>query len=114
MSDEPVLLVEIKPPGHINAISSRCLADDQMRDRFIALTDLVTRPYLYGFSVLGTRFGVYRLTIVTGEIEPAHLSRSRSRVVYAAPQSQWNFDVTTADGFAKWMEVVTEVKHMTL
>ena len=49
----------------------------------------------------------------TGEIEPNYIPRSRSRVVDAAPQSQWTYDVTDPDGSAKWMEVVAEIKQMT-
>lgn len=77
-SDKPILLIDIKPPGYYSMVSMRCLVDREMRDHLVKLVDVVTKPYIYGISVFGEQFAVYRLTVATGEVEPRSIHRAQS------------------------------------
>jgi hypothetical protein len=47
LDERPVFFLEIKPPGHVDLISTRVAADKQMRDRFRSLFELSGTPKLY-------------------------------------------------------------------
>ncbi|KAF8218671.1 hypothetical protein L208DRAFT_1419637 [Tricholoma matsutake] len=112
MDEKPIFFLEIKPPGHVNDISSRIAADDQMRDRFRSLYDLTPLPRLHGISAMGQRLAFYCLDKASGNVEPEYVERSRSRITDVVPAERWDLDITTAAGYERFMDVINNVIGM--
>jgi len=72
----PLFFIEIKPFPHLDDISTREKADQQMRDQFITIIgrNLVI-PKLYGISAMGTRFSVYMYNKETNVLLPPSIAR---------------------------------------
>jgi len=112
MDEKPIFFLEIKPPGHVNDISCRIAADDQMRDRFRGLYDLTPLPRLHGISAMGQRLAFYSLDKSNGNVDPEYVERSRTRIMDVVPTNRWDLDITTAAGYERFMEVVNDVRGM--
>ena len=109
----PVFFIEIKPFPHVDDISTREKADQQMRDRFVAIIgrNLVI-PKLYGISAMGTRFSVYEYNKETNVLLPPSIARDAMYVTDVAPADRWNYELLEDGGEQKMREVVAEVKAM--
>jgi hypothetical protein len=61
----PVFFIEIKPLAHVDDISTSERADQQMRN-CLKFAPIIGRnliiPKLYGISIMGSRFSVYKYT----------------------------------------------------
>ncbi|KAG1741681.1 hypothetical protein EDB19DRAFT_1634393, partial [Suillus lakei] len=68
--DNPVLFLEIKPPGHVNDLSARIAAGKQMKERFRNLEPITTTPRLHGISVMGQRLAFYHMEKSSGFVVP--------------------------------------------
>ena len=108
----PVFFIEIKPSGHIKTISDRSAADQQMRERFDALTGQLTIATLYGVSALGTKLCVYTYDSQAETLEPEGIERDTRRVNDRAPAARWDLDIMTQEGEQQLREVVTHIKTM--
>lgn len=115
IEQRPVFFVEIKPAKHFDSPNGRFQASKQMQERIVALTreyagSLV--PTLHAVSALGTKLCFYTADTATTTVDPAYgyMPTFESTDVPAA--SRWAFDVTEAEGQAKLIEVVNEVKQM--
>lgn len=108
----PVFFVEIKPLDHINNISTRSNADEQMRDRFISLLPDIHIETLHGMSALGNKLSHYRLNTNTKELEPIMIQRDLFVINDTAPASRWNIDILNESGYNKFMEIVDDIKSM--
>ncbi|KAF8147892.1 hypothetical protein B0H34DRAFT_680070 [Crassisporium funariophilum] len=109
----PVFFIEINPFPHIDEISTRSKADQQMRDRyesFIGRNLFV--PKLYGISAMGTRFSVYEYDKDTNALSPPSIPRHPTFVTDVAPASRWNYELLEDEGEQKMRELVSEVKRM--
>ena len=109
----PVFFIEIKPFPHLDDISTREKADQQMRDRFVNIIgrNLVI-PKLYGISAMGTRFSVYVYNKETNVLLPPSIARDAMYVTDVAPADRWNHELLEDDGEQKMREFVSEVKVM--
>ena len=114
VNDLPVFFLEIKPPNHREHISTRADADQQIRERFRSLYDLVLIPRLHGISVMGQQLAFYCLHKPSGLVTPEYVAPSAVRLTDTAPKARWDVDVTTEEGYQRFMEVVEYVKQMTL
>ncbi|KIJ24786.1 hypothetical protein M422DRAFT_39007 [Sphaerobolus stellatus SS14] len=109
---QPVFFIEIKPSGHIRKLSERVSADQQMRERFDALSDEVNIPTLYGVSVLGTKLCVYTYETETSKLTPGEIERDPKYVTDRAPAGRWNLDIMESGGEQRMREIVAHVKEM--
>lgn len=112
VSDLPVFFLEIKPPGHIQYLSTRAAADTQMRERMTSFFDLIRTPRLHGVSALGSRLAFYCLDRTLGSVAPEYVAAPPTQIVDTAPETRWEVDITTEDGYHRFMEVVQDVKRM--
>ena len=109
----PIFFAELKTYGSLKNLSTRALADDQMRDRFRKfLSDSTPMPKLIGISSFGTQLCVYTFTTETRTLKP-NLIMADARIINdIVPEDRWAFDVLNDEGEAKLREVVTAVKSM--
>ncbi|KAG2130702.1 hypothetical protein DEU56DRAFT_890018 [Suillus clintonianus] len=107
LQNNPLLFLEIKPPGHLNDLSARFAADKQMRERFHSLRPITTTPRLHGISVMGQRLAFYHMDKSSGCIFPK-LPTSGD-----VPIDWWKMDITTKAGNREFNTVARDVKNMT-
>jgi hypothetical protein len=108
-----VFFIEIKPFPHLDEISTREKADQQMRDRFVTIIgrNLVI-PKLYGISAMGTRFSVYEYNKETNILLPPSITRDTMYVTDVAPADRWNHELLEEGGEQQIRKLVAEVKAM--
>jgi hypothetical protein len=109
----PVFFIEIKPFPHLDEISTREKADQQMRDRFVGIIGRsLVIPKLYGISAMGPRFSVYEYNQATNTLLPPSITRHATFVTDVAPADRWNYELLEDGGETKMRELVEEVKAM--
>jgi hypothetical protein len=109
----PVFFIEIKPFPHLDNFSTRAKADQQMRDRFVAIIGRnPVIPKLYGISAMGTRFSVYEYSQETNILLPLSIARDVMYVTDIAPADRWNYELLEDGGEQKMRGLVAEVKMM--
>ena len=108
-----MFFIEIKPLPHLDNVSTCEKADQQMHDQFVTIIgrNLVI-PKLYGISVMGTRFSVYKYSQNTNMLLPPSITRDAIYVTDVAPADRCNYELLEADGEQKMRELVAEVKAM--
>jgi len=111
-ADKPIFFLEIKPPVNVNSGSARIAADAQMRARFRSLRDDCPIPILHGISVMGQRLAFYSMDKATGCIEPRYIAMSKDYVTNPISADRWQMDVTTEEGYQRFLAVVNDVKDM--
>ena len=111
-NSHPIFFVEIKALGHLQRVSDRQAADNQMRERFEKLFDEVKISNLYGMSALGTRVCLYEWDRETRKIEPPAIPKDPNYTIDTAPIDRWNLDILSAEGEQRLREVVARVKTM--
>jgi len=111
VNDLPVLL-EIKSPLHTNPISTRVDADAQIRAKFRALYDDTPTPRLHGISAVGKKLAFYCLDKATGHIILDYVAPSTGYITDTVPAERWDTDITTEDGYQRFMAVINDVKEM--
>ena len=112
VNDIPVFFLEIKPPLHIDHISSRVDADAQMRARFRSLYNLTWTPRLHGVSAMGQRLAFYCMDKATAHVDPDYIAPSTNYIIDTVPAERWDADITTEDGYQSFMAVINDVKEM--
>ncbi|KAG1741697.1 hypothetical protein EDB19DRAFT_1704660 [Suillus lakei] len=68
--NDTVFFLEIKPPGHVNHLSTRIAANKQMRERFRSLEPITPAPRLHGISVMVQGLAFYRMDKYSGCVVP--------------------------------------------
>jgi hypothetical protein len=98
---------------HLDEISTREKADQQIRDRFVGIIgrNLVI-PILYGISAMGPRFSVYKYNRATNTLLPPSITRDAMFVTDVAPADRWNYELLEDGGETKMRELGEEVKAM--
>jgi hypothetical protein len=112
VNDLPIFFLEINLPLHLDYISSRVDADAQMRARFCALYEVTPTPRLHGLSVMGQRLAFYCMDKATGRIKPNYVAPSTDRIIDTIPAERWDTDITTEEGYQRFMAVINDVKEM--
>ncbi|KAF8335582.1 hypothetical protein F5887DRAFT_609548 [Amanita rubescens] len=112
VNDLPIFFLEIKPPLYLDHIYSRVAADAQMRARFRALYNVTPIPRLHGVSVLGQRLAFYCMDKATGHVDPNYVAPSTDIIIDTVPAERWDTDITTEDGYQRFMAVINDVKEM--
>ncbi|KAF8512894.1 hypothetical protein JB92DRAFT_2564211, partial [Gautieria morchelliformis] len=93
--------------------SERRLADAQMRRGFDWLAERLSIPALYGLSIFGTVFGIYRYDALTGDLTPPKIPHVFGKAqTDTAPVTRWNYDIMHPAGAKKLLEIVDEAKDM--
>ena len=110
VNDLPVFFLEIKSPLHIDLISTRVDTDAEMRARFLALYEDISTPRLHGVSAMGQRLAFYHLDKETSRLTPSYIAPSPN--TDAVPVERWDTDITTEDGYQRFMAVINDVKEM--
>lgn len=110
----PVFFLQVKPAAHLQNLATRASADKQMRERFAELQELVQTPKLHAFSALGSKFAHYKFTSKDMELSPAETPRNACYLTDTAPMNSWDADLLTQDGLSLFMNVVSDVKQMSL
>jgi len=108
----PIFFLEIKSPLDIGSISTRVSADAEMRARFRALRNLTPTPRLHGVSVMGQRLAFYCLDKATGRVDPDYVAPSSNCITDPVPAERWDTDITTEDGYQRFLAVINDVKEM--
>jgi hypothetical protein len=109
----PVFFIDIKPALHLEDISTRAKADEQMHEQFESIAgQKFGIPKLYGISALGIRFSLYNYNEATGIISPPSSSHDSMQFIDVAPVNRWNLDLLEKIGEEKFKETVAEVKAM--
>jgi hypothetical protein len=112
VNQQPVFFLEIKPALSIDHPSSRVDADTQMRVRFRGLYDLFPTPRLHGISVMGERLAFYCMDKPMGRVHPDYVAPSKICITDTVPAERWDTDITTEEGYQKFMAVIDDVKEM--
>ena len=111
----PVSFIEIKPFVHLDDISTREKADQQMRDGFVSIIgrgNLVI-PKLYGISAMGSRYSVYEYTKETNIPFPPPIARRDVMFVTdVAPADRWNYELLEENGELKTKTIFVSIKEM--
>jgi hypothetical protein len=117
----PVLFVEIKPPRHLEGISTRAAADKQMRDRFTMIEEIyrgadmdhvLHSTTIYGISAMGPRFAVYSFhqrEVTPQRLWSNHPKRSAANI---APAENWKFDLLDGMGHTELESIVIQTRTM--
>ncbi|KAI5793827.1 hypothetical protein DFH27DRAFT_145598 [Peziza echinospora] len=108
----PVFFLEIKASGHIQHVSTRQAADQQMRERFINLFDDVEINVLHGVSAIGSKLCFYTWTKETGRILPKPILIDTEYTIDTAPANRWDVDVLKREGEERLRQVVANIKTM--
>src|SRR6266404_5244109 len=107
---QPVLILEVKPPQHLLFNSRREAADAHIRRRLIdlsgawccyrsrprdltayfPLSGLAPLPILYGISAIGTRLCFYEFEKGPRRMTPQRIPSDHQFVVDVAPRERWN------------------------
>ncbi|EMD38600.1 hypothetical protein CERSUDRAFT_49068 [Gelatoporia subvermispora B] len=113
LQNRPVFILELKPPTHLTFISTRHAADRQIRERLSDLAGQCPIPMLHAVSAMGTRLCFYSLdtTDPNANILPLAIQRHPTRVSDTAPAERWDCDVLDAQGEARLLAVVEEIKQ---
>ena len=106
------LFLEIKSPLHVDGISARINADAQTKARFCSLCEDTPTPRLHGISAMVQRLGFYCMYNATCRTTPYYVSRETG-VTDRAPLAakRWDTDITTEDGYQRFMAVINDVKE---
>ncbi|KAF8512893.1 WD40-repeat-containing domain protein [Gautieria morchelliformis] len=114
--NNPVFFVEIKHPINFHLMRERQLADKHMRERFEAFSKgELLMPALYGLSVFGTAFCTYRFDAMTESVIPPKIPCAPGKGrTDTAPIGWWNHIIMCQDGGLKLLELVNEVREMTM
>jgi hypothetical protein len=126
--NKPVFVLELKPPSHLEILSKRQAADEQIRmrmgdlvgqrsirifyhplDLFVGTCPLDT---LYAVSALGTRLCFYTLDTTNEDaaIVPISIQRHPTRVNDTAPATRWAYDILEPAGEQQFSEIVEGIK----
>ena len=108
----PIFFLEIKSPFHLDYVSSRIKADTQMRARFRAFYNATPIPRLHGVSVMGQRLAFYCLDQATARVDPKYVAPSNDYIMDTVPVERWDTDITTENGYQRFMAVINDVKEM--
>ena len=108
----PIFYLEVKPPAHINDMSKREQADNQMRDRVREFIEELQIPRLHGVSAIGVRVAFYEYDAATKILDPPLILRDPICVNDTAPAERWNTDVLSEYGFQLMVQVAAHVKEM--
>ncbi|KAF8340788.1 hypothetical protein F5887DRAFT_1284246 [Amanita rubescens] len=112
LADLPVFFLEVKPPYHVDRRSLRIKADEQMRARLRALRLLTPIPRIHGVSVMGRRLAFYGMDTATGNVNPNYVAQDLTYVTDTVPAERWDTDITTEDGYQRFMGVINDVIAM--
>jgi hypothetical protein len=134
LDNKPILILQLRNPGDLHFVSTRELADFQVRQRLVDLCGsyfsflslygqlLITMdlkladcplPTLYAISAMGTALCFYSLKTKKqdAEIAPMNILRHPTRMSDVAPKDRWDLDILTAEGENKLRAVVEEIKQ---
>src|SRR5882724_12665829 len=111
----PVFILEIKP--HPNIVDkSRCNgADWEIHEHFDKLADGLVIPQLHAVSLMGMTFATYILENATSLVMPQqNISSNKDIIRDLAPRSWWQYEILEATRRVKFLEIVEDVKAMSL
>ncbi|KAF8340791.1 hypothetical protein F5887DRAFT_888553 [Amanita rubescens] len=112
VNDQPVFFLKVKPPYHVDSPSMRIKADEQMRARLRALRLLTPIPRIHGVSAMGRRLAFYRMDTATGNVDPNYVAQDPTYVTDTVRAERWDTDITTEDGYQRFMGVINDVMAM--
>lgn len=107
-----MLFIEVKAPGSFTLNSKRKEADDQMRDRFLALRNSIVTPRLPGISAFGTRLAFYEYVSATTRLTPPAIVPDPEYLNDVAPAGPWADDLLDVNGATRVRQVVQDVLAM--
>lgn len=110
--NRPVMFIQIKTSISLNDKGTRELADRQMRDRFDHLIDSLSIPFLYGLSVMGSRYAVYKYEKDSRRLTPTAIPRDPEFVNDVAPAERWEHELMEPEGEQAFRTIVQHVKSM--
>ncbi|KAI8996271.1 hypothetical protein BD414DRAFT_409153, partial [Trametes punicea] len=110
--NRPVLILGLKPPSHLELLSKRQAADEQIRCRMGDLVGKCPLGTLRAISALGTKLCFYSLdtTDNDAEIMPRALPRHLTKVNDTAPANRWDCDILEPAGEERFREIVQRIK----
>ncbi|KAF9651972.1 hypothetical protein BDM02DRAFT_3153944 [Thelephora ganbajun] len=109
--NKPVLILELRPPSHLDFLSKRQVADEQIRSRMGDLVEGYPLETLHAVSAMGKKLCFYSLdtTHDDADIVPAAIPRHLTRVNDSAPKDRWALDVLDPAGEGRLREITQEI-----
>ncbi|KIJ15416.1 hypothetical protein PAXINDRAFT_77505 [Paxillus involutus ATCC 200175] len=102
VNNQPIFFLDITTPSALDGISGRVDADMHMRTIYRSLYDVTPTPRLHGVSVMGQRLASYCLDKATAHVNPN----------FTQFQQRWDMDITTEEGYQRFMAVIDDVRQM--
>ncbi|KAF9648959.1 hypothetical protein BDM02DRAFT_3143411 [Thelephora ganbajun] len=109
--NKPVLILDLKPPSHLDLLSKRQLADEQIRSRMGDLVSKCPLETLHAVSAMGTKLCFYSLDTTHDDVDivPAAIPRHPTRVNDTAPEGRWALDILDPAGEGRLREITQEI-----
>ncbi|CAA7260940.1 unnamed protein product [Cyclocybe aegerita] len=108
----PVLVLQLKPPSHLNVPSKHQAADEQIRSHMGDLVEFCPLRTLYAVSALETKLCFYNLDPrdENAEIVPLAIPRHATRLNDTAPATRWGYDILEPSREERFRKIVEEIK----
>ncbi|KIJ15417.1 hypothetical protein PAXINDRAFT_77441 [Paxillus involutus ATCC 200175] len=112
VNNQPIFFLDIETPSNLDYISERVDADLHMRSMYRYLYDVTPTPRLHGVSVMGQRLVLYCLDKATARVNPKFVVPSSTYSIDTVPAERWDTDITTEEGYQRFMAVIDDVIQM--
>ena len=114
VKNQPIFFLEIKNPCHLDTAYSRVHVDMQMRAKFCGLYNITPTSMLHGISAMGQKLAFYCFDKAMGHVTPDFIEPSYgdTGMIDTVPAERWDTDITTEEGYQRFMTVISDVKQM--
>ncbi|KAI5829706.1 hypothetical protein K523DRAFT_372728 [Schizophyllum commune Tattone D] len=94
----PVLVLQVRPPGHLDIKSQRAAADRQLTQRMLDIK-----------VAMGTKLCFYTFDTIDGVLSPAPIPAT-TVAVDTAPKSRWNEDILRSSARRRLRFIVKDIE----
>ncbi|KAG2048632.1 hypothetical protein BDR06DRAFT_1012793 [Suillus hirtellus] len=110
---QPLFVLQLHPPGHINLPSTRIAADNKMRRILHSVCPETVVPKFHGISAMGQKLAFYSMDTISGRVHPDRVPTAGGGTeVDKVPANNWELNITTEAGHQRFLNVVNDVKSM--
>lgn len=110
---QPLFVLQLYPPGHINLPSTRIAADNKMRRILHSVCPETVVPKFHGISAMGQKLAFYSIDTISGRVHPERVPTAGDGTeIDIVPANRWELDITTEAGHERFLKVINDVKSM--
>ncbi|KAG1809059.1 hypothetical protein EV424DRAFT_1543209 [Suillus variegatus] len=110
---QPLFVLQLYPPGHINLPSTRIAADNKMRRILHSVCPETVVPKFHGISAMGQKLAFYSMDTISGRVHPDRVPTAGDGTeIDIVPANRWELDITTEAGHERFLKVINDVKSM--